>query len=156
MRSTPLSRHLKGMRPDSLFICCRRFFHQPACPIRQLGGARTILRHIHRVEIAEAGGFMSYGSNLPDAQRNVGVYVGRILKGAKPADLPSCKRPKFELVINLETAKRARPRSAAGPTRPRRRGDRVSSDASSSRWSGAQQLPGRSRRAGSKRFGFHE
>jgi hypothetical protein len=91
---------------------------QSAHSVRQVLTANT-----GRIYV-EAGGLISYGASLPDAWHQVGVYTGRILKGAKPLDLPVLQASKFEMVINAETA-RIRPHGAAFAARPRRRGDRM-------------------------------
>jgi putative ABC transport system substrate-binding protein len=73
--------------------------------IASLAARHAIAAIYSNREFAEAGGLMTYGTNLNDVHRQLGIYTGQILKGAKPADLPVVQSTKFEFVINLKTAK---------------------------------------------------
>src|SRR5262245_58088785 len=89
-----------GRRPDALFIAADPFFTSRRIQLANSAARHGIPMISGTREIAEAGGLISYGSNVVDAHRQVGVYVGRILKGSKPADLPVVQSTKLELVIN--------------------------------------------------------
>jgi putative tryptophan/tyrosine transport system substrate-binding protein len=92
-------------RPEAVFVGIDVFFISRRAQLVNLASRHAVPTTFANRDFVEIGGLMSYGTNIVDAFRQIGVYTGRILKGAKPADLPVVQATKFELVINHQTAR---------------------------------------------------
>src|SRR5260370_7365034 len=91
-------------RPDALFVATTPFLNVRGVQLAQLAAFHRLPAIYGLREYAEAGGLISYGTNIADAFRQAGVYTGRILKGTKPPHLPVDHSSKFQLLINPPTA----------------------------------------------------
>ena len=98
-------RTLRKKPIDALLVGPAPLLYNRRVQLATLAAYHRVPAIFQQREFAEAGGLMSYGTSLTDANRQAGVYTGRILKGEKPADLPVMQSIKFEFVINLNTAR---------------------------------------------------
>ena len=96
---------LASERADALFVASSNYFQSRRVQLAVLAARYRIPVILPQREFVEAGGLMSSGTDIADSIRQVGIYTGKVLKGAKPADLPVEQSTKFEFVINLQTAR---------------------------------------------------
>jgi putative ABC transport system substrate-binding protein len=92
-------------RADAVFVTASAFLNGRRVQLAQLAAFHRLPASYAVRDYVEAGGLMSYGTSVVDAHRQAGIYIGRILNGAKPADLPVVQSSKIELVINAQTAR---------------------------------------------------
>ena len=92
-------------RADALVVAGDGFFNSRRVQLAMLAVRHAVPTTYPVREYTEAGGLISYGTSFPDTFRQIGIYCGRILKGAKPSDLPVLQSTKFELVINMQAAR---------------------------------------------------
>jgi hypothetical protein len=107
-RMEKLAADLVGERADALFVGPDAFFNTRRVQLANLAAHHSIPTAFAVREYVETGGLMSYGTSVADMYRQVSVYTGKILKGAKPDDLPVLQSTKLELVINAQTARMLR------------------------------------------------
>jgi putative tryptophan/tyrosine transport system substrate-binding protein len=97
--------NLESDRPDVLFVAPDGFFASRGVQFATLATSHKIPATYANRDIVAAGGLMSYGTDVADMYHQVGIYIGNILRGAKPADLPVLQSAKFDFAINLQTAR---------------------------------------------------
>jgi ABC-type uncharacterized transport system substrate-binding protein len=96
---------LARVRPDALFVGPDPYLGTRRVHLATMAARHAIPTSFSVRDFTEAGGLMSYGTDIADSYRQAGIYTGRILRGAKPSDLPVVQASKFELVINIQTAR---------------------------------------------------